>query len=138
MDKENIECIRYKKEFDGKTYYIFLIPDEQDSSMTNFYMQEDNYGFMSMEMGIYLDKLNVSIEEFINGYFNEWLESYKEEILKLEKNSKLIYKRPRRFGKSMLTSMLAYYYSINEAENFEKIFKGLYIYDHPTPYKNSY
>ena len=30
MDKENIECIRYKKEFDGKTYYIFLIPDEQD------------------------------------------------------------------------------------------------------------
>ena len=25
-----------------------------------------------------------SIEEFINGYFNEWLESHKEEILKLE------------------------------------------------------
>ena len=47
-------------------------------------MQEDNYGFMSMKIGIYLDKLNVSIEEFINGYFNEWLESYKEEILKLE------------------------------------------------------
>ena len=47
-------------------------------------------------------------------------------IEKLEKNSKLIYTRPRRFGKSMLTSMLAYYYSINEAENFEKIFKGLY------------
>lgn len=89
MDKENIECIRYKKEFDGKTYYIFLIPDEQDSSLTNFYMQEDNYGFMSMEIGIYLDKLNVNIEEFINGYFNEWLESYKEEILKLEKNSNL-------------------------------------------------
>ena len=59
-------------------------------------------------------------------------------IEKLEKNSKIIYTRPRRFGKSMLTSMLAYYYSINEAENFEKIFKGLYIYDHPTPYKNSY
>lgn len=59
-------------------------------------------------------------------------------IEKLEKNSKLIYTRPRRFGKSMLTSMLAYYYSINEAENFEKIFKGLYVYDHPTPYKNSY
>lgn len=60
------------------------------------------------------------------------------DIEKLEKNSKLIYTRPRRFGKSMLTSMLAYYYKINEAENFEKIFKGLYVYDHPTPYKNSY
>ena len=59
-------------------------------------------------------------------------------IEKLEKNSKIIYTRPRRFGKSMLTSMLAYYYSISEAENFEKIFKGLYVYDHPTPYKNSY
>ena len=59
-------------------------------------------------------------------------------IEKLEKNSKIIYTRPRRFGKSMLTSMLAYYYSINEAENFEKIFKGLYVYDHPTPYKNKY
>ena len=59
-------------------------------------------------------------------------------IEKLEQNNVLIYTRPRRFGKSMLTSMLAYYYSINEAENFEKIFKGLYIYDHPTPYKNSY
>ena len=59
-------------------------------------------------------------------------------IEKLEKNSKVIYTRPRRFGKSMLTSMLAYYYSINEADNFEKIFKGLYVYDHPTPYKNKY
>ena len=57
---------------------------------------------------------------------------------KLEQNNVLIYTRPRRFGKSMLTSMLAYYYSINEAENFEKIFKGLYVYDHPTPYKNKY
>lgn len=57
---------------------------------------------------------------------------------KLEQNNVLIYTRPRRFGKSMLTSMLAYYYSISEAENFEKIFKGLYVYDHPTPYKNKY
>ena len=57
---------------------------------------------------------------------------------KLEQNNILIYTRPRRFGKSMLTSMLAYYYSINEKENFEKIFKGLYVYDNPTPYKNKY
>ena len=27
MDKENIECIRYKKEFDGKTYPIHPLPD---------------------------------------------------------------------------------------------------------------
>ena len=59
-------------------------------------------------------------------------------IEKLEEHKAVIFTRPRRFGKSMLTSMLAYYYSIGEAENFEKIFKGLYVYDHPTPYKNKY
>lgn len=59
-------------------------------------------------------------------------------IEKLEANNAIIFTRPRRFGKSMLTSMLGYYYSIGEAENFEKIFKGLYVYEHQTPYKNSY
>ncbi len=59
-------------------------------------------------------------------------------IEKLEQNKKIIYTRPRRFGKSMLTNMLYYYYSIDEEENFEKIFKGLYVYDNPTPYKNKY
>ena len=57
---------------------------------------------------------------------------------KLEENSKVIYTRPRRFGKSMLTSMLSYYYDINQKENFEKLFKGLYVYDNPTEYRNSY
>ena len=59
-------------------------------------------------------------------------------IEKLEEHKAVIFTRPRRFGKSMLTSMLAYYYSVGEAENFEQIFKGLYVYDHPTPYKNKY
>ena len=59
-------------------------------------------------------------------------------IDKLEQNKKVIYTRPRRFGKSMLTNMLYYYYSLDEEENFEKLFKGLYIYDYPTPYKNKY
>ncbi len=59
-------------------------------------------------------------------------------IEKLESNNAIIFTRPRRFGKSMFTSMLGYYYSVGEAENFEKIFKGLYVYDNPTPYKNKY
>ena len=59
-------------------------------------------------------------------------------IEKLEENKVLIYTRPRRFGKSMLTSMLYYYYSLAEEENFEKLFKGLYIYENPTPKKNNY
>ena len=59
-------------------------------------------------------------------------------IEKLEQNKKVIFTRPRRFGKSMLTSMLSYYYDINHEDDFEKLFKGLYVYDNPTEYKNSY
>ena len=59
-------------------------------------------------------------------------------IEKLESNKKVIFTRPRRFGKSMLTNMLEYYYCINQSENFEKLFKGLHIYDNPTPNKNKY
>ena len=56
----------------------------------------------------------------------------------LENYPMTIYVRPRRFGKSLFTSTLGYYYDLNEEENFEKLYKGLYIYDHPTEKKNSY
>ena len=59
-------------------------------------------------------------------------------IEKLETNKKVIYTRPRSFGKSMFTNMLDYYYSIDGKQQFEELFKGLYIYDHPTPNKNNY
>ena len=59
-------------------------------------------------------------------------------IEKLENHKKAVYVRPRRFGKSLFTSMISYYYDIKEKENFEKLFKGKYIYDHPTEKKNAY
>ena len=59
-------------------------------------------------------------------------------IERLETYKKSIYVRPRRFGKSLFTSMISYYYDLNEKENFEKLYKGLYIYDHPTEKKNRY
>lgn len=52
--------------------------------------------------------------------------------------AKTIYLRPRRFGKSLFTSMLTYYYSMDTADKFENLFKGLYIYEHPTQNKNNY
>jgi len=45
--------------------------------------------------------------------------------------------RPRRFGKSLFLNMLDFYYNVNYKNEFE-LFKGLYIYDNPTPEKNSY
>ena len=59
-------------------------------------------------------------------------------IEKLENYKKAIYVRPRRFGKSLFTSMISYYYDIAHKENFETLFKGKYIYDHPTEKKNAY
>jgi hypothetical protein len=46
--------------------------------------------------------------------------------------------RPRRFGKSSLLTMLECYYDIARAEEFEDLFAGTYIHDHPTPEKNAH
>ena len=46
--------------------------------------------------------------------------------------------RPRRFGKSLTLSMLRHYYDILDADKFEKWYKGLYIYDHPTTERGAY
>lgn len=40
--------------------------------------------------------------------------------------------RPRRFGKSIFLSMMRCYYDVNEAENFNELFGGLYVHEHPT------
>ena len=46
--------------------------------------------------------------------------------------------RPRRFGKSLFLSMLEAYYDINEKDNFQELFKGMYVEKHPTEYHNIY
>jgi hypothetical protein len=40
--------------------------------------------------------------------------------------------RPRRFGKSLFLNMLEAYYDINEKDNFQELFKGMYVEKHPT------
>lgn len=40
--------------------------------------------------------------------------------------------RPCRFGKSIFLSMMRCYYDVNEAENFNELFGGLYVHEHPT------
>ena len=43
----------------------------------------------------------------------------------------LVFIRPRRFGKSLLLSMLEHYYDINRADQFEALFGGLAIGQNP-------
>jgi hypothetical protein len=50
----------------------------------------------------------------------------------------LLFLRPRRFGKSLLISMLENYYDINKAVQFERLFGHLAIGRNPTPLHNQY
>ncbi len=57
----------------------------------------------------------------------------------LEDSGKFLFLiRPRRFGKSSLLTVLECYYDLARPEEFEFLFKGTYIYDHPTADKNAY
>ncbi len=46
--------------------------------------------------------------------------------------------RPRRFGKTLFTSILEAYYDKYRAKDFEKNFAGTYIGEHKTPLANSF
>src|ERR1700675_2995653 len=50
----------------------------------------------------------------------------------------LLFLRPRRFGKSTLLSLLEHYYDIDKKDQFDALFKGLWIHEHPTAERNSY
>jgi len=50
----------------------------------------------------------------------------------------LLFLRPRRFGKSLLLSMLENYYDVAKAEEFDKLFGDLAIGQNPTPKHNQY
>lgn len=49
-----------------------------------------------------------------------------------------VFLRPRRFGKSLLCSMLEYYYDINHSENFQEFFGQTWIGTNPTKNHNTY
>ncbi len=55
-----------------------------------------------------------------------------------EKGSYLFFIRPRRFGKSLLLSILESYYDLNVKDRFDEIFDGAYIQQNPTAGKNNY
>jgi len=55
-----------------------------------------------------------------------------------EMGDQLLFLRPRRFGKSLLLSMLENYYDVAKAEAFEQLFGHLAIGRNPTPLRNQY
>ena len=51
---------------------------------------------------------------------------------------RIMFLRPRKFGKTLFTSMIENYYDLKKVDKFEKLYKDTYIGKHPTKLKNSY
>ncbi len=60
-------------------------------------------------------------------------------IPKIERAGRfLFFIRPRRFGKSLLLTLLECYYDISRQAEYDLLFKDTFIYTNPTPEKNGY
>ncbi|MCP5054357.1 MAG: AAA family ATPase, partial [bacterium] len=79
---------------------------------------EANYKSLVLDNGYYVDK---------TGYIS-LMEEYKNPV----------FLRPRRFGKSLWCTTLEYYYDINEADDFDRLFGHTDIGKNPTPLHNRF
>ena len=61
-------------------------------------------------------------------------------IEKLENlpEKRIMFLRPRKFGKTLFTSVLENYYDKNKTDEFEKLYKNTYIGKNPTKLRNSH
>ncbi len=69
-----------------------------------------------------------------NGYFID--KTHYLETLEMVENP--VFLRPPRFGKSLLCSILRYYYDLGEADRFEELFGHTWIGRHPTGNQNRF
>ena len=60
------------------------------------------------------------------------------EMLENLAEKRIMFLRPRKFGKTLFTSTLENYYDILKKDKFEELYKDTYIGKHPTSLKNSY
>ena len=60
------------------------------------------------------------------------------EMLESLTDKRIMFLRPRKFGKTLFTSVLENYYDIKKEEKFEKLYGDTYIGKNPTPLKNRY
>ena len=67
-----------------------------------------------------------------------WFVDRTAKIRDLEATRYAMFLRPRRFGKSLIVSMLQYYYDVNYKERFDALFGGTEIGANPTSERNKY
>ena len=77
-------------------------------------------------------------EELVeDGYYYVDKTMYIEKLENLAEK-RILFLRPRKFGKILFTSTLENYYDFKKADKFEKLYGNTYIGKHPTKLKNSY
>ena len=77
-------------------------------------------------------------EELIrDGYYYVDKTKYIEKLENLPEK-RIMFLRPRKFGKTLFTSVIENYYDKNKADEFELLFKNTYIGKNPTKNKNRY
>ena len=77
-------------------------------------------------------------EELVeDGYYYVDKTRYIEKLENLD-DKRVMFLRPRKFGKTLFTSVLENYYDIAKKDKFEFLFKDTYIGKNPTNEKNSY
>ena len=77
-------------------------------------------------------------EELVeDGYYYVDKTMYIEKLENLAEK-RILFLRPRKFGKTLFTSMIENYYDIKKVDEFEKLYKDTYIGKNPTKLKNSY
>ena len=77
-------------------------------------------------------------EELVqDGYYYVDKTRYIEKLEKLD-DKRIMFLRPRKFGKTLFTSVLENYYDKLKIDKFEKLFSETYIGKNPTCEKNSY
>lgn len=86
MNKESFKITRYSLNCDEVVYCIYLMPNEEDKKFTDFYITEKNGGIISHTIGLEINKLDCSIEEFISENISDWVEIYQNDINILENN----------------------------------------------------
>ena len=72
-----------------------------------------------------------------NNYYYVDKTSYIEKLENLAEPY-IMFLRPRKFGKTLFTSMLENYYDVKKKDKFEKLYGETYIGKNPTKLKNSY
>lgn len=95
--------------------------------------RQDNIAMTLLKIPYGIADFRALIKE---GYFYQDRTAYLPVIENAGKQ--LLFLRPRRFGKSLLLSMLENYYDLNQAECFDELFGQLAIGRNPTPLHNRY